>query len=88
MIARSKEIRFLKKSIFHLFGDFFFYPPPKPAVGPFFKNEMFFFSQTLAVLGQLYHAEHVSDTGWVVKHHRRDVWSIKVQTFGSKYAIF
>ena len=62
---------------------FFFYPPPKLAQGPFFKNEMFF-SQTLAVLGQLYHTEHVSDIGWVVKHHRRDVWSIKVQTFGSK----
>ena len=61
----------------------FFLPPEKLAPTPFFKNETIF-SQTFEFLGQLYHAEHVSNVGWVVKHHHRYVQTIKVQTFGLK----
>ena len=73
-------ISFKEKILFSIWEFFFL---QKVAVSLFFKNEPIF-SQTFEFLGQLNHAEHVSDIGWVVKHHRRDVWSIKVQTFGSK----
>ena len=58
-------------------------PPPKICWKYILKKTFFsFISQTLEFLGQLYHAEYVSNIAVVVKHLCRDVRGMNVQTFG------